>query len=585
MNFKTTFLLLALLGLLAGAVWWQLKVEALEGDVDMRLFEGVDVSQVMTIRIDDIEDSSNLRLERDGQGLWYLTDPLNYPANPALVGLLLEDIASARGLLTPKEEWGEKELGFDPPRMVLEVDERRPDGIRTVRLEIGAPDLDRIRLNVRIDGQYLRCLVRLYTTLNHPLDGYRSRRAMTIRDASVIEVQRKGRIVFEVDGEAQDLELHALLDRTQWRSTLPKNALLGAMDVAGLIRGATGLEIKAFVEESAVDLKTYALDRPLARFDFKTDSGATETLLVSRPNLDGQWYAKRLDSPTVWSINPESALWLMVPTEVLYDRHFMRAFRDDVMSLRLVASPQKEVRLQRTPEGWVVQRKLASGEFSEQVPADKRRVEDDLARLEDLELDLLQEGLVDESARGIDLDSAVYLDIGGEMIGGRLGRVMAGELATAGLLFRRDGDELLLSAPDWIEGMVRASMDEFRSKALLFVHENQITEFQLARGEKSLVFKHDKFGIWHLGDSEDEAVELLPLLDPLMFLKAEEFLGTDLPMNDALELTFTRYQGEPVRLRVGAGEDPDTSVAEVGGSFSRLKAGRLHSQLSELLRD
>ena len=355
MNLKTTLLLLVLLALLAGAMLFQKESEATKALVDVRLFGDADASQVETIRIDNIQRSYNLRLERDSQGVWYMTDPIRYPADMGTLRILLEDIAGARGLVVPEQEWGAKELGFDPPRIVVEVDERTPTGMRTHQVEIGAPDMDRVRLNVRVDGLYLRSLVRLYTTLNYILDDFRSKRALTIAGEDVIEVHRKGHIVFDVEEEAQDLELHAIRDGLDWRSLTPVQSLLSGMDLGILVFGSSRLLVSGFVDDEVVDLAPYGLDYPEARIDLKTSSGLTEVLLLSRVKLHGTWYAKRQDAPFVWSLDPESALRVLYPTEEMYDRNFMRALRRDVNSVELDSGTGTQVLLERIGEGWVVQ--------------------------------------------------------------------------------------------------------------------------------------------------------------------------------------------------------------------------------------
>ena len=130
MNLRTTLLLLILVLGLAGAVFWQKGREAAGVvDVDVPLFEGLDPAKVRVIRIDNIPRSVNVRLERDRAGVWYLTDPIEYPADQGVMNILFQDIAYGRAMVVPEEEWGETELGFDPPEMVLELDEERPDGI------------------------------------------------------------------------------------------------------------------------------------------------------------------------------------------------------------------------------------------------------------------------------------------------------------------------------------------------------------------------------------------------------------------------------------------------------------------------
>jgi hypothetical protein len=587
MKLKTTLLLLLLLGLLGGAVWWQKRTELSERDVDVALFGGVDVSLVNRIRIDNLERSYNLRLERDGRGIWYITDPITYPAHPGVVAALLEDVAGAKALVVPKSEWGERELGFDPPKVVLEVEETRPEGPRLHAVELGAPDLDGVRLNVRKDGRYLRTLVRLYTTLNRNPADYRSLRALTVSGDEVLEVHRSGVVRLEPDSDEQDLELHAYRDGLAWRSTLPQRALLSALDVGVLVYGATRLEVSHIVEDEVRDPSFYGFDVPEARIDLKTADGRGETLLLTRAGIEKDWYAMRADAPQVWSLDAESALRLLYPSEAMVDLRFMRVPRKDVRGLRLVSAEGRELRFLRDAQGWSVARRLADGSRSTALVADGRRIEDELARLEALELRPLAE-LSEAAVPGdeqLELPAAIYLDVEGETLGGRLGP--AGLLVPEGdrVLFQRGGDDLLLVADAWLLELAGTPLDEFRSKQLIHLVENETRTLVLRRAERSLRFERDDHGLWHRVGESAEAKQLLSLLDSLIYLKAESFLGEEHTLADPIEVAFERFEGPDVRYVLGAdpgAEAGTASVAEVGGALSRLLSADLHARVATL---
>jgi hypothetical protein len=574
MKFSTTLLLLVVVTLLAGAIYWQTRKEQAEHQVELALFEGVDLSRVQRIRVDNIERSYNLRLERDGAGVWYITDPITYPANSGVVGALLEDVQRARALVVSGEEAGARELGFTPPKIVLEVEEALPEGLRVHEVEIGATDLDGIRLNVRKDGRYLRTLVRLYTTLDRILQDYRSMRALTIPGDEVVEVHRTGRVQYELEDEFQDLEFHAYRDGLAWRATTPWQALLSAMDVGVVVYGATRLDVTRFVEDEVRDPAVYGFDVPEVRIDLKTGDGRGEILLLSRASIDGGWYAMRSDAPHIWALGEESALRLMYPSEAMVDLRFMRAMRREVQGLRLVSESGGELLLEREGEGWTVAERLSGGEISTPLIADAGRVEDELARLEGLELRPLPEG--ESRPREPEFRSAIYLDHGRESLGGRL--APEGD----GVLFQRVGDELLLLADAWLIELAQTPMSEFRSRNLVLLVENETRGLRLVRGERVLEYERDERGIWRLTAEEaEEAEELLALLDPLIYLKAESFLPAETRLADPIEVVFERFAGPPLRYVLGTDAD-SSSLAEVGGAFSRLRVADLHARVAAM---
>ena len=590
MKFRTTLILLALLALVAGAVTydelWRSWLGETEVEAGTRLFPAADASFVDRIRVDQIERGYTMVLERDSQGLWYITDPIEYPANAALVTTLLEDVNAAKGLGVPAAEQGERELGFDPPRVVLEVREMRPEGPVVHQIEIGATDLDRIRVNVRRDGRYLRTLVRLFTTLNKPLQDFRSLRAMTIAGEQVVEIQRTGRVQLEQDEDSIDLGLSAFRDGRAWRANLPWRSLLGALDVGVVVFGATRLEVQSFVEDEVRDLSIYGLDRPEVRLELKAGDGRGETLLLGRTAVGQPWFVKREDAPFVWSVDPENVLRLLYPFEAMVDLRFMRVLRREVDALRLSVPGRGELRVLREAGGWSVVRVLPGGESSAPLVADARLVDEALGRLEGLELAPPGDGgatLVDPELLG----SALYLEVAGETLGGRLSAPGAsGE--HEGVVFQRSGDELQLLGEAWLAELCARPLEEWRSRLLVRLVEQETKALELEREGQLLRFERDGRGLWRRAGEEREAAALLPLLDPLIYLKAGEFLAEDTPLVDPIRVRFERFQGEPVEFLLGgtpAGEAGGPSRARVAGELSTLQVADLHPRVAALFED
>ncbi len=576
---NTIVLLLLLLGL-GTLIHWQLaKEKGGEVDVDLRLFEGVDVRQVTTMRIDNIERSLNLRLERDVQGEWYLTDPIVYPAARSIVKLLLDDIAGAKMMVVPEEEWGEEELGFAPPKIVLEIDEKTADGLETHRVEIGAKDIDGKRVHVRVDGRYLRALVRLYTTLNRDLHEFRSQRAMHLAPQEIVEVHRTGSVIHEIESEPVDYTTQAFRDGDSWRSTVPFEALLDPLDISVLVMGTAALNVDRFVEDEVVDLADYALDQPLVRIEVVTSSGARETLLLSRRGNSGRWYVKRDGAPHVWTIEPEKAGRLLYPYEQMLERHFMRATRRDVTALTLTR-PGSELRLERGARSWTVARKPEGGEWGPALPASWREVEDVLARLEELEVGgfFLDRPIPEAPAPG-GWEWGVRVEAAGRAAGGSIGGACQGAEGQDGVLFRRDGDEVVGWIDPWLAELAGKRLDQLRSTDLLMLDEVELSGLVLSRGEEERSYQRDNRGIWREVGVETEAVELLPLLDPLIFLRASEHLEEPEELVDPISVEFRRFRGDPVSFTVGRGEGELAARIAIGEGVSVAKVGELHARL------
>jgi len=574
MNAKTTLVLLLVLGLLGGAIFWQQDREEGALDLTRRLFEGVETERVVAIRVDNIERAYNLRLERDSSGTWYLTDPIAYPAAPEVVKLLLEDVAGAQVVRTPEAEWGETELGFDPPRVVLSLEERLDDGTsKTSVVELGAPDADSMRVNVRQDGEYYRSLVRLYSTLGQELESFRARRVLTIDPRSVVEITRTGKLLLELGEEPVDTEFVAYLDGFRWFGVQPKRALLSPLDVGIVVVGAARLRVASFVEDEPSDLVRYHLDPPDMRLEFKTVDGSTETLLLGRLGNKPPWFMTRVGAPHVWAVDDSDMERLMYPATEMYDRRFMRVLREDVDGLLLEANGLS-LALRRSPTGWTV-----AGGVGEPLVADVRVVDDALARLESLEFERLPE----DAAPPFVPAGTLAIEVAGERLGGAVTEPLElegfeGEV----VLFRRDGDELVFAADPWMLELARQPLSEFRSKQLIGLSENQLSGLVITATDGTTArFERDRQGLWHRAGQEAEAVALLPLLDALVYLKAASFEPPAVELADRLTVRYERFKEEPLELTIG---DLNTaSAVRIGGEVSTLQVADLHARLRALL--
>src|SRR5262245_85384 len=118
---RRTLLALVLLVLALGWLWARKEREILQGGPrteEVALCPGLEVELVRAIRIDHLERGVQVKLERDAQGRWFLTDPVAYPAMHGLVRTLLTTLMTARA--EPAREVDAKEVGLDPPQAVVE---------------------------------------------------------------------------------------------------------------------------------------------------------------------------------------------------------------------------------------------------------------------------------------------------------------------------------------------------------------------------------------------------------------------------------------------------------------------------------
>ena len=142
------------LALLVGVLLWlRMRTEETLAELEGSVFKHAILKDFRTdavggMRIESLERGYLVDLERDSQGLWYLTEPIEYAADDDLVNTQLRLFAELTGFEVPERD--PARLGVDPPRMVVELREGASDGPVTRRIEIGAPDLDEDYIHVRV---------------------------------------------------------------------------------------------------------------------------------------------------------------------------------------------------------------------------------------------------------------------------------------------------------------------------------------------------------------------------------------------------------------------------------------------------
>ncbi|MCZ6597085.1 MAG: DUF4340 domain-containing protein, partial [Planctomycetota bacterium] len=221
--------------------------EVLEG-YQVWVFDGVRAPRVIAFEIDHLELKEHVKLERDPGDAWFVTDPVPYPADIAVVNELLSIAVTARGI---RADVDPADVELDPPRVVFELVEAVDGETRTFRVEIGSVDFDGVTTFARVrradEDLLLRIPGNLDSTLERFADDYRDRRATPIRARDVIAFRRTGALATQMGGLAVDLTLDAHLDaKAGWISVNPRRAALDPAAIGLLVLGSAELRIDGF---------------------------------------------------------------------------------------------------------------------------------------------------------------------------------------------------------------------------------------------------------------------------------------------------------------------------------------------------
>jgi hypothetical protein len=519
MHLRTLLLLIVLVGGLVALALWQLeREEAGTAATERTLVTDLSGDAVEVVRVDSLERGLQLRLERDADHGWALTDPLAYPADVSLVGQLLDTL-----IRHPAQPWegDAAALGLRPPRAVVEIESPTSAGTRLHRIELGAVDVDRQHVFARVDGQLLRTTATLDTVLALPLPEWRRREILPdVSPLQVLSLTRTGTFVVP-DGRELDLRLEAL--RTEvWSATQPFVAQLGPEAFGTLLSSLCALRAAGFEDDAPGPLEHYGLEPPDFRIEITTLSGEAIALRFAQQPRDERLLCLREGSAHVYSIAPETMVWLMAPAETLVDLELARTTRDRVERVRLVADGTETV-IERQGFGWEVRAEGGEEPLLAPTQADPERVSDLLGRIERTRLAEVLPGVEFEPGEA---PAGIYVETRDRTLGGEIGASYDSERGTRGLLFRRPGETLVgLLEEDLLE-VARIDPRSLRSDELHKVPELEVAQVRLVAewAGARRTWGRDERGRWIPEGSTAEARDFARLVDRILTVRAERLL-------------------------------------------------------------
>jgi len=593
LNPRTTILLFLLVAVLGGLVWWQTDREA-QGEFDIiePLFEDVELPRIAAIRVDNVERAVHVKLEKSGFSGWILTDPVAYPAESAVVRLLLDSVTNNMGVVLAGEQAAEAAAQFGTPRSLIEVTEALPDGSMLARtIELGPLDIDGQSLLVRKGDRYFRTPRNIDNTLQRTANDYRSRSAFQLDLSEVVFIRREGVILTQEGSTDVGLELYR--EGAGWRMERPWRAKADATVANVFLQGVGSTKISSFMSEGQDSLEKYALHLPELSLTLSMASGVEQTIRVADP---GRIFAKRDDLPYVWELDGIARSRMEIPAEAMLATSLATFFRDSVEEVELVDSDrvlrirQEAVKLERgrapTSRGlrWTVAERPRGGdEYGMQVPADGPSVDAILAALESSEVaGFALEGSQDDPfADGV---RRFRVRHAGEQEGGVIGRRYVSPEGSEAYWFRRDGDSISGWVPaDFVEALFGHTAASLRTLQLFEVEEAALKHMSLRHAGVEREFHRTQQGVWQVPDLDQEATELRPVLDKLFFLRATEHLPAEgEELRDPVRVAISDRRGNVYVADIGLG--PEGRVeADVLGARSILAAQDLHAQLTSIV--
>jgi len=573
MHLRTLSILILLVGALAAAVWWQSRREERELFAEpAALFEGVQAARIVRLRVDNLERSVQLAIELDPEDGWTIVDPIEAPAEGALIGLLLEALSTQQAFPVADADPGK--LALSPPRAVLEFEEQVGGERVRRRLELGATDLDGQHAFVRADGEIVRTLRTFESILDRSTDEWRTRSIVRgLRAMGIVEAHRRGEVAFEEGDAPLELELDIVNDGG-WHATSPWRAGLDPGPVGLLLQTASSLRASAFIDDAPVTLEPYGLDDPDIVLELVDGTGRREVLQFAPMNGE-DWYALASSDPRIYSVSRETMLTLTVPPDLLVERDFARLVRERVERVTLTVDG-RELALDQRGGDWTMTVREADA-TSGPVPADPQRVGDLLSELERARVLAL---LPDEPfAPAPDGPLAILIEHDGRTLGGSLGASHALADGGRGVLFRRAGDTLVTLVDEGLVALARSEPREFENRQLVRALELDLARIDLARGAAELAYARNDRGRWARLGTEVEARSFAILVDRLLSVRLAED-GDPGELVDPLTVTLVKKGGAKVEYELGA-HSGELDAFRSGPRRALIRGG-LHDALASL---
>ncbi|MDG1490354.1 MAG: DUF4340 domain-containing protein [Planctomycetota bacterium] len=587
MNRLTTLLLFVVVLGLGGAAFLQTGREAKtipEDGLSEALFPGVDRSRIAAIRLEDIKGSMHLRFERDVAGQWFITDPIAWPAEQNQVLEIVQVVLRNRVVAVPDALLEQARQSFDPPDGFIEVEEKTEGGEpRRTRVELGAVDLDGMRVYVRRDGRIFRTLRNFETPFTLGLNEYRSRRIFALRADEVVALERVGG--WYDQGAQQNLGMRAFRSGAGWQIDAPSKAL-GDPELFTLwTRFLNRLEAERIASDrSEVDLARFGLDVPWMSISATSLSGVVQTIQIS--SEEGRVFCRRGEGKTVFELDPLDVLRLREPVTSFLEGQFVRFNREDLKEV-LIGRGANSIRIRPEGDEWVVA-KRSSGlpDYSTDLPGDRRRIEDLVSVLEDAPV----------VQYFIDTDGAEFFPVGsrdrGVWVETRDGLVQGGAIAAATrnaegtevLPLLRDGDKIMGALDPAFDEVLGLSFESLLNRELWTLSNVRLRQLRIQQDGRAREWvRADSFD-WRPKGTKIAARELDPVLDHLLFLKAERHIpeGEREELLDPVEVRFIGGDGKPHEARFGRTAAGEAQV-QVGALRAVLARQELYGDLQAIV--
>ena len=533
MQKSTLFILLVLVAALGGGVWWSgNQVVAFEES----LFPGVSSTDVVSVRVDNVFRDVQVRIDRDDRGHWKIVDPIEADADEVVLQTLMDAIDKDRLRLVPGDV-DPANFGFEPAQIVFQVETR--SGERH-SVEIGTVDVADNTVHLLIRGKVYRAPLRLHMELSHDLNNFRRPFAFKQRIEELGEIHRTGQPL--VDSHSFGYEFHALRENDGWRLISPFAAGLHPSPMSLFLTNTVRIRIASHFSRP-LNLVDSGLQPPQRTIEYSDLGGTKYELQIGYGEAHAKFSCRAMPGDIQFQAAGDAVQRLEIPIEFLLDRRLVRAPREFLERIELESVGRVTLHFIREGDDWT----LREEGRDEERPTDPRRFDAFLSKLETvLFYDLLEVDLLDPA----EVRGEIRFSGAGEEWAVQIGDEFLDE-GTPCLRVQHVGDGIIGSLELSDAKFLETSVAELRDHRLSLIDELTVSGLVLRSGNKSRRWNRDDKGAWTREGNTSEAFEILSLLDPLLNLRAENFVQGEFDLGNPVVVEVHFSEGETFEMRLG----------------------------------
>ncbi|RKX33515.1 MAG: hypothetical protein DRP71_10225 [Verrucomicrobia bacterium] len=355
MRTKITLFLLLLVGTL---ILFIVYIEP-EWDAEKRFQEnrlqilGAEAAEIDYLRISTPTNAEGPELEKSN-GSWELTRPVRWPANPFAVNRILSQLQFLeRETSFPVDDIGNSgqtlaDFGLEPPEIVLTY---RTRGV-THDLKIGrVTDIGNRLYMLAPDEERIHVVNR--SLLDSMSISFENLRSSAVFSTPVFEIHSWNLQV----RSAGNLRIRLTRRDNSWIFETPIRARANRAAVETTLGQIVDLKVKSFVGEGGGDPSLLGLVNPDLRLTVEGGS-SRQSVLIGNPvpgGSDDEFYAKKEDNPTVFTLEIPFLDTLRTAQVVLRERRLFSLEPDELQSILITREGGESVTLQKLENGiWQV---------------------------------------------------------------------------------------------------------------------------------------------------------------------------------------------------------------------------------------